>query len=264
MKILVTGGRGYVAKGITPFLKNKHEVTTVTRKDFDLCDTRSTLDWFDDKHFDVVIHTAAKGGSRLQEDDKETCDLNLKMYYNLLACKDHFSKFISFGSGAELFKLDTRYGMSKRIIADSMLCHDNFYNLRIFAVFDHNEIETRFIRSCIRNYLNKEPIRIHQNTLFDFFHMDDLSNLVDHYVGGNKLCKTVNCSYEDKKSLLDIANMVNDLSNHKVKIQIEESGFDFYCGESNLPTTNLVGLVGGINRTFDVINREYLHKGTLL
>ena len=256
MKILVTGGRGYVAKGITPFLKNKYEVTTVTRTDFDLCDTRSTLDWFDDKHFDVVIHTAAKGGSRLQEDDKETCDLNLKMYYNLLACKDHFSKFISFGSGAELFKLDTRYGMSKRIIADSMLCHDNFYNLRIFAVFDHNEMETRFIRSCIRNCLNKEPIRIHQNKLFDFFYMDDLSNLVDYYVKENELHKTMNCSYEDKKSLLDVANVVNDFSTHRVKIEIEERGFDFYCGESNLPKTNLVGLNGGIGRMFNTMKGQ--------
>ena len=264
MNVLVTGGNGYIARGIFPSLNLSHKVTVVTRKDFDLCDTRSTLDWFDDKHFDVVIHTAAKGGSRLQEDDKETYDLNLKMYYNLLACKDHFSKFISFGSGAELFKLDTRYGMSKKIIADSMLCHDNFYNLRIFAVFDHNEIETRFIRSCIRNYLNKEPIRIHQNKLFDFFHMDDLSNLVHYYVKENELHKTVNCSYKDKKSLLDVANIVNDLSTHKVKIEIEERGFDFYCGESNLPTTNLVGLVGGINRTFDVINKKYLHEGTFL
>ena len=57
---------------------------------------------------------------------------------------------------------------------------------------------------------------------------------------------------------------MNDLSTHKVKIEIEERGFDFYCGESNLPTTNLVGLVGGINRTFDVINKKYLHEGTFL
>ena len=94
MKVLVTGGNGYIAKSITKALSNKHNIVSITRKDFDLTDRYATDKWFQNKHFDVVIHTAVKGGSRLTLDGSEVFHQNLQMFYNLYYNKDHFEKFI--------------------------------------------------------------------------------------------------------------------------------------------------------------------------
>ena len=101
MKILITGGNGYIAKALAKGL-SQYNITSITRQDFDLTDRESTNKWFDGKHFDTVIHTAIKGGSRLKTDDGDVFYQNLQMFYNLYYNKAHFDKFIHFGSGAEL------------------------------------------------------------------------------------------------------------------------------------------------------------------
>ena len=36
VRILITGGKGYIAQAIYASLKNEHNITLITRKDFDL------------------------------------------------------------------------------------------------------------------------------------------------------------------------------------------------------------------------------------
>ena len=110
MKILITGGNGYIARSIYSILHNKYDITTIGRKDFDLTDWKQTNEWFQDKSFDVIIHTAVSGGSRLKEETDLVIRENLLMYRNLLNHQDKFTKFISFGSGAELGNPTTPYG----------------------------------------------------------------------------------------------------------------------------------------------------------
>ena len=42
MKILITGGNGYIARSIYSILHNKYDITTIGRKDFDLTDWKQT------------------------------------------------------------------------------------------------------------------------------------------------------------------------------------------------------------------------------
>ena len=49
MKILITGGNGYVAKSLFKALSNKYKVTSITRKDFDLTNKEETAEWFKGK-----------------------------------------------------------------------------------------------------------------------------------------------------------------------------------------------------------------------
>ena len=114
MNILITGGNGYIGKSLS---KNLSEAISVNRKVFDLTDRYSTDKWFDGKYFDIVIHTAVKGGSRLSEDNGDVCYQNLQMFYNLLNNKHCFNKLIHFGSGAELGMPTDPYGLSKNIIS---------------------------------------------------------------------------------------------------------------------------------------------------
>ena len=53
--ILITGGNGYVAKSLYKALKDKYEITSLTRQDFDLADAKETIQWFNDKEFDFQI-----------------------------------------------------------------------------------------------------------------------------------------------------------------------------------------------------------------
>jgi hypothetical protein len=175
------------------------------------------------------------------------------MYNNLLANKHYFNKFISFGSGAETFQPDTPYGISKNQIANSIRNTENFYNLRIFGVFDENELATRFIRSNLQRYIRRESMIIHTDKIMDFFYMKDLISLVDYYIT-NDGTKEINCSYEYKYTLSNIANIINQSSTYTVPIVIENKGkLDFYCGEYSELPIKTVGMVTGIKNTFEIL-----------
>jgi nucleoside-diphosphate-sugar epimerase len=259
MKILITGGSGYIAKSLHVALSKQYEITSITRKDFDLTDRKSTDEWFKLKHFDVVIHTAIKGGHRLAPDSGEIFYQNLQMFYNLFYNKDKFGKFIYFGSGAELGSPSSPYGLSKKIINDLIKYEHGFFNIRIFGVFDENELDTRFIKASINRYINNEEIIIHQDKQMDFFYMKDLVSLVKQYLQGNSmfLPKISECSYREKYTLLDIANIINILSNYKVSIKLLDSSKGVsYIGETT-PNLKVIGLEQGIKEVYNKLKNEY-------
>jgi len=256
MKILITGGNGYIAKSLYNSLKNSYEITTLTRNNFDLNHFKVLDSYLKHKYFDVVIHCAVSGGSRLKEDTIGDMDNNLQMYYNLLNCKDRFGKLIHFGSGAEIIQSETPYGLSKRVISKSISEQENFYNIRIFAVFDENELDTRFIKGNIKRYINKEPIVIHQDKFMDFFYMKDLISLVDYYIQNENPPKEIDCSYQQSYSLFDIANMINGLDTHKTQIIFNNGGMgEKYCGNSNT-LLNYIGLEVGITNIYNKLKNE--------
>ena len=257
MKILITGGNGYIARSLYNTFKDKYEITSITRQDFDLSDPSKTIKYFSDKYFDVVIHCAVSGGSRLKQETWGDMDGNLKMYYNLMNCKNKFGKLIHFGSGAETNAPETPYGISKRVIANSISEINNFYNIKIFGVFDENELDTRFIKGNIKRYINKEPIIIHQDKFMDFFYMKDLISLVDYYINNDNIPKQIDCSYAGLYKLSEIANIINDLDEHKVDIKIENSTLaPSYYGLAN-SLLNYVGLKQAIKEVYNKLKNEY-------
>jgi nucleoside-diphosphate-sugar epimerase len=258
MKILITGSNGYIAKSLYEGFKNEHEITLISRSDFDLSNSTSVDNFFEDKFFDIVIHTAVKGGSRLSEDSWDIMDSNLIMYYNLLRNKSHFAKFIQFGSGAEFFKNETPYSLSKKVVFNSILEIDNFYSIRIFAAFDENEINTRFIKTNLIKYIKGEDIEIYKDISMDFFYMKDLIILVDHYINNDKLPKSIDCTYEESFKLSEVANMINQLDKNSVEIKILDAGIvNPYVGKFTDLNLNYVGLKKGIKETYNKIKNKY-------
>jgi GDP-L-fucose synthase len=256
MNLLITGGNGYIAKSLYDSLKNEYNITKITRTDFDLTDYDLTLKWFNGKKFDVVIHTAIVGGSRLKTDCDDTLNQNLKMLYNLQENKKSFCKLITFGSGAELFQPNSLYGLSKRALSAIIDNIDNWYNLKIFATFDQNELNTRFIKANILRYIKKESMIIHENKIMDFIYMKDLIEIVKYYINNNNLSKTINCSYEKKYTLKNIADFINQLDNHKVPVIIQSAKeLQFYCGNGHELPIPQIGLYSGIQNTFkEIVN----------
>lgn len=248
--ILITGSNGYIASAIKYRLSNKYNLTCITRDNFDLTNTQSLNQWFKDKEFDCVIHTASVGGNRLVNDDKNILSDNLLMYENLYSNRNKFNQMIYFGSGADSF--DTPYGVSKKIIKESINNTNKFFNIRIFAVFDSQENDRRFIKSSLTRYIKKQPIVIHQNKLMDFFYMEDLISIVDNYIMNNNGLKNIDCSYDYHLSLYTIANFINTLDNYTVPIEFLGSNepaqnyIGEYCG-----IRGLIGLHDGIRITFN-------------
>lgn len=264
MNVLITGGNGYIAKSLIDKLKHlsTYNITSITREDFDLTNKSHTDKWFNKKYFDVIIHTAAKGVNRLVETNDNICYQNIQMFYNLLNNKHCFNKLIHFGSGAELGMPYEPYGLSKNVISKIIDTEPNFYNIRIFGIFDKNELDTRFIKSNIKRYLNKQPLEVYQDKLMDFFYMEDLVELVKYYIKPNKesfshihLPKNVDCIYDAcvKDSLLDIAYLINSLSNYKVKINVGEGKGKNYVGSNNPFDIKWIGLEQGIKETYKQI-----------
>jgi nucleoside-diphosphate-sugar epimerase len=200
--------------------------------------------FFNDKNFDLVINCATSGGNRLQQDDSNWVYENCLMVNNLLKNENKFKKIIHFGSGAELdrtqningddlfqrFPTDP-YGLSKSMIAKSFFYHSKFYNLRIYNVFNENELTTRMIRGNILKYLSGDDIEIHQNKYMDFFHIDDLAKVIEFYLSKSNLPKVIDCCYEKKHTLTDVANFINNLSDKKSKILLYDKNMGLsYCG----------------------------------
>ena len=154
MRILITGKNGYIAKSLANNLKNHFDFTYPSfmavcgKDDFDLTNRKDTTNWFRKYgYFDVVIHTAINGGSRLKKDDNNVLANNLKMFYNLLANKNRFGQLISFGSGMELNNPTDPYGLSKKIIWDIIKNDPKLNNIRKYA--DSLESKREYISSVL-------------------------------------------------------------------------------------------------------------------
>lgn len=259
MKILITGGAGYIGSSLNNYLSTCEdmEVTCVTRSHFDLADSKQTHAFFRDKYYDVVIHCAVVGGSRLKNDSWQVLDQNLMMYYNLLSNRGSYERLIHFGSGAEMYSPNTPYGCSKGVISHSITNDSQFFNIRIFAVFDENELNSRFIKSCLTNYIRKQPMVIYKNRYMDFFYMKDLVEVVKYYVRDpDPSFKEYNCSYlsdRNLQTLENIANYVNTLDNYTVPIENNQYFMDTdYITRSfqNIKEIKYIGLHAGIQETY--------------
>lgn len=260
LKILITGGGGYIAKSLHSYLYSKYDVTLISRVDLDLTHRETAEHYFSNKYFDIVIHTAVRGGNRLNPfEDSDIALTNLLMYDNLMRCRDKFDKFIHFGSGAEE-KADTPYGFSKHIINRLMINDPKSINVKIYAVFDENELDRRFIKSNIIRYINKEDIRIHQDKKMDFFYIKDLVSLIEWLLNQREQefpIRSINCSYLKKYTLSQIAEIINSLDNYKVGITIDskEKGDD-YCGVHPIMPFNLTGLEQGIKEVYNILKQQ--------
>ena len=95
------GNNGFIAshlsKELGKYIKGC-DIKGIGREDFNLTNREETDKFFLNRYYDVIIHTAIVGGSRLREDDSEVFYQNLSMFYNLLSNQDKFGQLRSLGS----------------------------------------------------------------------------------------------------------------------------------------------------------------------
>jgi nucleoside-diphosphate-sugar epimerase len=259
MKILITGGNGNIAKMINNKLSSEHNITLITRNDFDLLDGLSVSNYLIDKDFDILIHTAINGGRRTKEENGEVVYQNLIMFENLMKFADKFKLIINFDSGAIYNRLTNiycreeselitipidYYGFSKYLIYKRSLQYDNMVNFRIFNIFHVNEEPDRFIKACYIAKKNGTNVKIYQDKYFDFMYEDDFIKTINYYINNfnNNLPKTFNLSYTNKYKLSTIAEMILGDKN-RIEI-IDDSCITNYCGDSTILDKLCINLDG--------------------
>jgi len=263
MKILITGGNGNIAKIIAKNLSSEYDITSITRNDFNLLDEFSVSNYLMNKEFDVLIHTAIKGGRRTKEQTGQVVYENLIMFENLMKYNHKFKIIINFDSGAiydrstdiycrkeeELKTIPTDYyGFSKYIIYKRSLQYKNVVNFRIFNIFHVNEEPDRFIKACYLAKKNGTNVTICQDKYFDFMYEDDFIKIIKYYINNysNNLPKTFNLSYTKKYTLLEISKMIlGDNDNYLFEIDntlITKT--NNYCGDGTILNDMNIGLDG--------------------
>lgn len=102
MKILITGGNGYISKSISEKLRNiGHTVISPSRQEMNVTNF-SDVNLFIEKHKpDVVIHAASKGGYRDVPDTHEVFLENTMMFETLIKAIPSNIPIIFYTSGAD-------------------------------------------------------------------------------------------------------------------------------------------------------------------
>jgi nucleoside-diphosphate-sugar epimerase len=275
MKILVTGGNGFVGRNLIKVLQDEHKIYSPSSSELDLTDSQQVKTYLQTKYFDVIIHCAIRGGRRLQPDTAVDMYQNLSMYFHLMDNRDRFGKFFNFASGAEFDRRKgvlptTRkghlerswpidyYGMSKNIISRLLKTDKHSYNFRIYGVFGTDEDDTRFIKASLLKIKQNQPIEIHQDRLFDFVHIDDLTSIINYYLSNPEypLDSEVELVYSHKYTLSHLATLIKEITESQVSININsttkgKSYIGSGIGVDDIVMFNVKGLKAGIKKVWN-------------
>jgi len=193
-RVCVLGAAGFVGKN----LLRDTNWTGVTRQELDLTDPEAVKEYFKKHEYDVVIHCAVVGGSRLRPDDGEVFYKNLLMFENVVVA--FRGKIIYFSSGAALRgnPPSDPYGMSKWLIDRRIETLPNAYSLRIWGCYGPGEPSTRFSAVCKK----EGHVVINKDRYFDFIDIEDVRKIVWEYVRVENTRKDKECDLVYPEKLL--------------------------------------------------------------
>lgn len=253
-RIFVSGANGFIGRNIIEQLNSKYEFIAPNHKELDIFDFEQVEKFFKKNgKFDVVVHSAVRGGNRRIADTAEILNSNLRMFFNIARCSKYCDKMIYFGSGAEFGKekpikqiseedFDIRvpcdnFGFYKYVCAKYIEGSEKILNLRLFGVWGkYEDYSVRFISNAIAKTLFGLPITIHQNVIFDYLYIDDLIKILDFFINNKVGYKNYNIGTGKSVDLLSIAEKVKVISGGKSKIIVKNPGLgnEYTCNNKRL------------------------------
>jgi len=259
MKILITGGKGFIAKNLLEQLYKEYDIVSLNSQELNLLDSLKVLNYLKNKQFDIIIHAATYDAApkHSTKDPSKVLENNLKMFFNIIRCKDYFKKMIYFGSGAEFsrehwipkmkenyfdqYVPEDQYGFSKYIMTKYTLLNKNIYNLRLFAVFGkYEDWKVRLISNLCYNIFNNLPISIEQNKYYDYMHIDDLVRIVKWFIENEPNHNVYNICTGNVIDFKTIAKKIIKISNKDLNLIIKKRGLGKeYSGDNSLLMSEL-------------------------
>jgi UDP-glucose 4-epimerase len=262
MKILITGGNGFVASHLKNFLGNKHTVYAPGKDQLDCLEPQEVNKFFDTHEVDVVIHTALTGREQLFDNSSRWIKEGLGMWYNIYNNRHRYKQLIQYGSAYELNLsrmhrdatlvdvLDslpmTSYGSAKNFMARMSSETDDFYTLRIFGHFHHTESNYRFFKKLATS----RKFILQEDKQFDYFNLEDTLAVTDFVINEKPIVRDVNLVYSEKLLLSEQVKLFCDIKNIEPEIEIVSSGLDLTGDASVLRSFNLQlqGLEAGFRK----------------
>jgi len=226
MAICVLGCDGFIGRNLAKDLG----VRGYGRRDVDLLDPIAVDAFFNLNSFDVVIHCAVVGGSRLKKDEPDVFFKNVMMFENVARHAEKFKRLVWFSSGAALHARETPYGFSKHVCEKLAGMIPNCQVFRIYGCYGAGEHPTRFILSCLHGL-----VHIEENRYFDFFWVGDIYKVITNFTECDG--KVRDLVYKTKWKLYDIAKM-----NRTKAVSLSRDGGPAYIGEFNEEIGNAIGI----------------------
>ena len=173
MSILITGSKGFVGRNLAElFSKNKYAVLSPLKDELDLTKSDDVDRYFKNNRIEIIIHSAttSREGASYPAD---TCENNLRMFFNMQKHMTSSMKMINLGSGSEYARSywrkkmpeeyfdkhipEDRHSYSKYLIS-KYICDMNSENLiclRIFGIFGkyENYLYKFISNSIVKNLL---------------------------------------------------------------------------------------------------------------
>src|SRR3989304_8185781 len=100
VRILLTGGGGFIGRHVAARLRVGHEALAPSHAELDLTDAEAVRRWLTAHPCDAVVHTAAKPGHRNSPDLTDRAERNLRQFFSLVRCRAGFGRFVVITSGA--------------------------------------------------------------------------------------------------------------------------------------------------------------------
>ena len=241
MKILVTGGSGFIGSKLTKYLDSKgHKVYAIARNGVksknvistSLLDKSKLNSLFKKNHFDIIIHLAA-----LLDDGKpsDVFNNNCQSTINLLeCCNSYHVKKIVFASthavygSTKYIPIDekhsttpiTNYSISKLIAENINKMYSNSYgmniiNLRITSVYGPGQSSNYLIPKMINSCIKDKTIILHKYLngyqIMDLIHVDDVCKSIELACKSNVKSGTYNIASGVPITVYDISQKLSKI-----------------------------------------------------
>ncbi len=259
MRILVTGGSGFVGRNLVLWLRPRHEVSAPGRKELDLLDSVGVDSFFAHRQFDVVIHAASEGVSRMTPAASTVFGNNCRMFFNLARNGGSMGRLFFLSSGAVYDRAHWRsglleedfgrhvpaddYGFSKYVCAQAARALDQVYELRLFGLFGpHEDWRLRFVSNTCCRALWELPVVIRQNVSFDYIDVEDLCRIIESLLDRDLRYRQYNVCRGSALPLLTLARKIGFIAGRNLEIQVKTEGSLEYSGDNGRLLRELPGL----------------------
>jgi len=257
---LITGGEGFVGRNLNEyFVKQGYEVLAPTVAELDLIDDVAVAQYFSEHAIDSIIHSATtlRDGTSYPPD---TCEHNLRMFFNLARELQPSMKLINLGSGSEYARAHWHSQMQESFFGENVP-HDshsyakylisqyiedqadpNLIGVRIFGIFGkYEDYRYKFISNAIAKNLCNLPIVINQNVLYDYMPVEDFSRLAEVLLKTETTGRVFNATPTIPIDLVTIAKLINEASENEVEVQVLNDGMGTEYTGNNSALLNEIG-----------------------